>query len=91
VPVGWTDGGIAHVRIDRAPSAGESIRRIGEDVADGEVVLQSGTHLGSQQVAVIAAVGRARVRARTATAASSSWQLAASTPMPARPCRRSGA
>jgi molybdopterin molybdotransferase len=64
VPVGWTDGGLAHVRIDRAPQAGESIRRAGEDVTPGEVVLQAGTHLGSQQVAVLAAVGRARVRAR---------------------------
>lgn len=64
VPVGWTDGGIAHVRVDRAPQAGESIRRSGEDIAAGEVVLHSGTHLGSQQMCVLAAVGRARVRAR---------------------------
>ena len=64
VPLGWTDGGIAHVRIDRAPQSGESIRRAGEDVAAGEMVLQMGTHLGSQQVGMLAAVGRGRVRAR---------------------------
>lgn len=64
VPVGWTDGGIAQVRIDRAPNAGESVRRAGEDVTTGDVVLQAGAHLGSQQVAMLAAVGRARVRAR---------------------------
>jgi len=29
VPMGWTDAGIAQVRIDRAPQSGESIRRAG--------------------------------------------------------------
>jgi molybdopterin molybdotransferase len=64
VPLSGTDGGIAQVRIDRAPQAGEAIRRAGEDIAAGEIVLQTGTHIGSQQVAVLAAVGRSRVRAR---------------------------
>src|SRR3954470_5856821 len=64
VPLSATDGGIANVRIDRAPQAGEAIRRAGEDVAAGEIVMQHGTHIGSQQVAVLAAVGRGRVRAR---------------------------
>jgi molybdopterin molybdotransferase len=64
IPVGWTDGGLAHVRIDRAPRPGESIRRTGEDIAAGEVVLAAGAHLGSQQMAVLATVGRSRVRAR---------------------------
>ena len=64
VPVGWTDGGIAQVRIDRAPQQGDAIRRAGEDVAAGEIVLQNGTHIGSQQIAVLAAVGRGRVHAR---------------------------
>ncbi|MFL6238656.1 MAG: gephyrin-like molybdotransferase Glp [Actinomycetes bacterium] len=64
VPVGTTDGGIAQVRIDRAPQPGESIRRAGEDVVAGQVVLPAGAHIGSQQVAVLAAVGRGRVRAR---------------------------
>ena len=64
IPIAWTDGGLAQVRIDRAPRAGESIRRAGEDLAAGEIVLTAGSHLGSQQIAVLATVGRARVRAR---------------------------
>jgi molybdopterin molybdotransferase len=87
IPVGWTDGGVAHVRIDRAPQTGESIRRAGEDVAPGQVVMQSGTHLGSQQVAVLAAVGRARVRARprprvVVVAVGSQYAEAGSVPAP---------
>jgi molybdopterin molybdotransferase len=64
VPMSWTDGGLAQVRIDRAPRAGEAIRHTGEDVAAGQIVLTTGAHLGSQQIAALAAVGRARVRAR---------------------------
>jgi molybdopterin molybdotransferase len=64
IPIAWTDGGLAQVRVDRAPRPGESIRRSGEDVAAGENVLVAGAHLGSQQMAVLATVGRARVRAR---------------------------
>jgi molybdopterin molybdotransferase len=64
VPLAWTDGGIAQVVIQRAPSPGDGIRRSGEDVAAGAVVLPAGAHIGSQQVALLAAIGRARVRAR---------------------------
>jgi len=64
VPLSWTDGGVAQVRIDRAPRAGEGVLHTGEDVASGQIVLTAGTALGSQQLAVLAAVGRARVRAR---------------------------
>jgi molybdopterin molybdotransferase len=64
VPVEHTDGGIAQVRIDRAPAVGQHIRRAGEDVQAGEVVLTSGTHLGATQVGLAAAVGRARLLVR---------------------------
>ena len=64
VPVEWTDGGIASVRIDRRPDTGAFIRRAGEDVQAGELVLASGSHLGSSQIGLAAAVGRARLSVR---------------------------
>jgi len=64
VPVEWTDGGTAQVRIDRRPDVGAYIRRTGEEVAAGEVVLPVGTHLGSAQIGLAAAVGRSRLFVR---------------------------
>ncbi|HUR14658.1 MAG TPA: gephyrin-like molybdotransferase Glp [Mycobacteriales bacterium] len=64
VPVEHTDGGIAQVRIDRAPAPGQHVRRAGEDVQPGELVLAAGTHLGAAQVGLAAAVGRARLLVR---------------------------
>ena len=64
VPVEWTDGGSASVRISRAPREGQHIRRRGEDVADGEVLMQSGELLGPRQVGLLASVGLARVSSR---------------------------
>jgi molybdopterin molybdotransferase len=64
VPVEWTDGGVTQVRIDRRPDVGAFVRRAGEDVAAGELVLPKGTHLGSAQIGLAAAVGRSRLRVR---------------------------
>jgi molybdenum cofactor synthesis domain-containing protein len=64
VPVEWTDGGTARVRIDRAAPPGNYIRRAGEDVRAGTTVLPAGTLLGAAQIGMIAAVGRARVSVR---------------------------
>jgi len=64
VQVEWTDGGTANVRIVQQPSFGMSVRRAGEDVQAGELVLERDTVLGPRQIAVLAAVGRARVKAR---------------------------
>lgn len=64
VPVEWTDGGIAQVRIDRRPDLGAHIRRIGEDVTAGELVLANGSHLGSSQIGLAAAIGRSRLVVR---------------------------
>lgn len=64
VPVEWTDGGVATVRIGRVPQLGQHIRQAGEDVAAGERVLLSGTHIGAAQLGLLAAVGRERVLAR---------------------------
>ncbi len=64
VPVEWTDGGVARVRISRAPTNGQNIRRAGEDVESGETVLTAGTPLGAAQIGLLAALGLPRVRVR---------------------------
>lgn len=64
VPLAYTDGGLAQVRIDRQLTKGHGVRRAGEDVQPGEVVLPAGTHLGSAQLGLAAAVGRARLVVR---------------------------
>jgi molybdopterin molybdotransferase len=64
VPVEWTDGGIARVEIGRAPSAGQYMRSVGEDVRKGETLLREGTRLTPRHVALLAAIGRARVLVR---------------------------
>jgi molybdopterin molybdotransferase len=64
VPLEWTDRGLADVRVSRAPKAGAHIRRVGEDVRQGQVVLESGTRLGPGQLGLLAAVGRDRVKVR---------------------------
>ncbi|MET7277287.1 gephyrin-like molybdotransferase Glp [Kribbella sp. NPDC005582] len=64
VPVEWTDGGTVNVRIEKQPPLGGSVRRFGEDVKAGQQVLERDTLLGPRQIAVLAAVGRARVKAR---------------------------
>jgi molybdopterin molybdotransferase len=66
VPVEWTDGGVASVVVRRVPDVGAHVRRAGEDVSAGEVVLATGTHLGAVQVGLAAAVGRSRVLVRPA-------------------------
>jgi molybdopterin molybdotransferase len=64
VPVEATDGGVAQVAIRVAPSAGQHLRRAGEDAAVGSRVLPVGTHLGATQVGLLAAVGRHHVVVR---------------------------
>ena len=64
VPYEWTDRGVAQVRITQAPKLGQHIRRTGDDVAEGDVLLEHGTVLGPRHLGLLAAVGRATVRSR---------------------------
>ena len=57
VPVEQTDGGTETVAIKAAAAAGAHVRRGGEDVRAGDVVLTAGTVLGPAQIGVAAAVG----------------------------------
>ena len=57
VPVEWTDGGRDTVRIFQPAPAGNAIRRRGDDVAEGEVLLKPGIRLGPAQLGLLAASG----------------------------------
>lgn len=61
VPVEWTDGGVANVRINRPVAPGNAVRRSGEDVEEGTTVLRSGARLGAGELGVLAAIGRRTV------------------------------
>jgi len=64
IPVEWTDDGRQTVRIIRPASAGNAVRREGDDAKPGDLLLPAGTRLGAAQVGVLAAAGHGTVRAR---------------------------
>jgi molybdopterin molybdotransferase len=65
VPVEHTDDGVATVQIHRAPRAeGQHIRRAGEDVKEGDVVLRAGDRMDARRVGLLASVGIGRISAR---------------------------
>jgi molybdopterin molybdotransferase len=53
-----------YIAVLESVESGESIRRAGEDVTKGEVVLRTGTLLGPGQLGMAAAVGLARLTVR---------------------------
>jgi molybdopterin molybdotransferase len=61
VPVERTEGGDGRVRVPEV-DRGANIRRAGEDVSLGAVVLRRGTILGPAELGVAASVGRASLR-----------------------------
>ena len=66
VPVELTDGGSDRARFFGPVVKGYSIRRRGDDVAPGDVLLPAGTRLGPAQIALLAASGHGSVLARAA-------------------------
>lgn len=64
VPYEWTDRGVAQVQITQVPSAGQHIRLRGDDVEEGDLLMEHGTVLGPRHLGLLAAVGRATVRCR---------------------------
>ena len=64
VPYEWTDRGVAQVVISRAPERGQHVRSAGEDVAEGDLLIEEGTLLGPRQLGLLASVGRASVVVR---------------------------
>lgn len=61
VPVELTDGGTARVRVHGTVDLGAHVRRRGEDVTAGDVVLHAGDVLGAGAVGLLAATGHAHV------------------------------
>ena len=64
VPVEATDGGTGTVVVWAAASVGAHIRRAGDDLHAGDLVVPAGTELGARQLAAIASVGVASVTVR---------------------------
>jgi molybdopterin molybdotransferase len=62
VPVEDTDGGIELVEVRAPAPAGRHVRRVGGDVAAGDVVLRAGQELTPYRIAAAAAVGCAELR-----------------------------
>ncbi len=61
LPLRWTDGGSARVKILRGVRSGAYVRRTGDDVQPGDVAVRAGAIIGPAQVGLLAAVGRERV------------------------------
>ena len=62
IPHAPSDAGtLGRVRIDTAPTVGQWIRRAGEDVASGDVVLAKGMRLTPAALGLAASVGRDRL------------------------------
>ncbi len=64
VPYEWTDRGVAEVRITQPAAVGQHIRPVGDDITEGDMLLEEGTVLGARHLGLLAAVGRATVRTR---------------------------
>ncbi|RLV56563.1 molybdopterin molybdenumtransferase MoeA [Aeromicrobium phragmitis] len=64
VPMGEVEGDHARIHFRRPVSPGQRVRRQGEDVTAGSVVLPEGAVLGPREIGLLAAVGRSRVKAR---------------------------
>ena len=64
VPYEWTDRGVAEVRVEQAPEAGQHVRPAGDDIAEGDLLIRDGTVLGPRHIGLLASVGRATVLSR---------------------------
>jgi molybdopterin molybdotransferase len=64
IPVEATDGGTSAVLIREPVPAGSSVRVKGGDAEPGDLLLASGTRIGPVHLGLLAAAGRATVRAR---------------------------
>ena len=58
-PLAVADGDAARVRVNAIPKPGQWIRRAGEDVASGAVVLARGQRLGPAELGLAASIGMA--------------------------------
>ena len=61
VPFEWTEEEGREVVVHRAPEEGQHIRRAGEEVAEGDLLMRAGEVIGPRQLGLLAAVGLGRV------------------------------
>jgi molybdopterin molybdotransferase len=61
VPLAYTDGGTARLRVHRGVPSASFVRRIGEDVQPGDVAVRRDAVIGPAHVALLAAAGRDKV------------------------------
>ena len=64
IPVELTNAGRETVTVRQPVPAGNAVRRRGDDVAEGTLLLESGTAIGAVEVALLAAAGQGSVLAR---------------------------
>lgn len=57
-----TDGGSDAVRVDRPLAKGTNVRRRGEDMRAGDLVLQAGVRIGAAEIGVLASVQKSVVK-----------------------------
>src|SRR6195952_5027055 len=61
VPFEWTEEDGREVLVRQAPEEGQHIRRAGEEVTKGDLLMRQGEVIGTRQVGLLAAVGLGRV------------------------------
>lgn len=61
LPADAGQNGLPSVRVNTQPQAGQNIRRAGEDVARGDVVLVRGQRLGPAELGLAASIGMAQL------------------------------
>jgi len=64
VPVEHTDDGVVKVLISRAPTEGQHIRRAGEDITKGDLLIKAGERIDARKIGLLASVGIGRVVTR---------------------------
>ncbi|MCX7542243.1 molybdopterin molybdotransferase MoeA [Corynebacterium sp. P5848] len=61
LPLAWSDRGHKRMTAERPVRSGEFVRKIGDDIREGDVAVSPGSVLGPAQIGLLAAVGHSKV------------------------------